>query len=80
MTDAYYVIETALLCALPFGFIAAGLLLRRKFSPAAAEGARPAPQGGARRALRFIGTFLAGCGIVGIVLLVVFIFNYLGKI
>ncbi len=78
-TDAYYLIETVLLCAIPFALMAAGILMRRKFSPAVPADGEAAPrQGAGRRTGRFIGTFLLWSGILSLIFCGVVLLNYLG--
>ena len=78
-TDAYYMIETLLLCAIPFALMAAGILLRRKFSPAVPGGGEAAPQRtGGNRAARFAGTFLLWSGILSLIFCGIVLLNYLG--
>ena len=78
-TDIYYLIETVLLCAIPFALMAAGILLRRKFTPAApAESGEAPQQTGGRRAARFLGTFLLWSGILSLIFCGIVLLNYLG--
>jgi hypothetical protein len=76
MTDLSVILELLLLLAVPFMPVAAGILLRRKF---------PLPDGGAEpgrgvKAWRLTGNILFWCGILAIILELVFILNYKGVI
>ncbi|MCX5784996.1 MAG: hypothetical protein NTX59_04860 [Elusimicrobia bacterium] len=81
MTDAYYLIETALLCASPFALIVIGILLRRKFKPVIPpEGAEAPQRSSGHKAARLLGNFLLAAGVCAVILCGVFLLNYLGKI
>ena len=77
MTDLNYILETLLLLAAPFVPVAAGVLLRRKFAPAAEGGLPPTT---AQKAGRLAGTILFWGGIAGIVFMAIVILNFKGKI
>ena len=74
MTDFKYLLETALLLASPFVPVAIGAMLRKKF-PAA----EPAPTG-ARKTARLAGNILFWGGLLGILFMIVVVFNFKGKI
>ncbi|OGS51931.1 MAG: hypothetical protein A3J79_12190 [Elusimicrobia bacterium RIFOXYB2_FULL_62_6] len=79
MTDLRYLLETALLLAVPFVPVVIGVLLRRKFPPApSVEGA--APLTGAQKAGRLAGTILLWGGAAGILFMIVVVLNFKGKI
>ena len=81
MTDIYYILEAALLCAIPFAMIVTGILLRRKFKPgASAVGTETPPRSSAQKTWRLLGNFLFAAGILAVILSGVFLLNYLGKI
>ncbi|MBI4801201.1 MAG: hypothetical protein HY796_01640 [Elusimicrobia bacterium] len=81
MTDLNYILETALLLALPFVPVAAGALLRRKFSPApAAGGAQPPPMSAAQKTGRLAGNILFWGGLAGILFMIAVILNFKGKV
>lgn len=79
MTDLSAILELLLLLGLPFVPIAVGVMLRRKFSPAAgAEGTEPAPQTGAQKAGRLLGTLLLWGGAAGILFMIIVALNFKG--
>ncbi len=80
MTDFNVALEVVLLLGVSFAPLAAGLALRRKFSPAAQEGAEPAVPTGAQKMGRLAGNFLFWGGILGILFMIVAGINMLGWI
>ncbi|HAH31872.1 MAG TPA: hypothetical protein DCL44_06110 [Elusimicrobia bacterium] len=81
MTDLNYILETVLLLALPLIPIVAGVMLRRKFSPAsAAESAEPVPMSPGRKAGLLAGNILLWGGIMGIVFMIIVLLNFKGKL
>ena len=81
MTDLNYILETILLLAIPVVPVAAGFILRRKFSGApAAEGAEPVPLTPAQKAGRLAGNILFWGGIAGIVFMGIVLLNFKGKL
>lgn len=74
MIDALLPILLAL--AVTLGPIAAGIALRRKFSPAADGGT---PQTGGQKAARLLGTLLVWAGTIAGLLMIVFALHYKGK-
>lgn len=81
MKDLSVALEAILILALPFIPIAAGILLRRKFAPPAAEdGAGPAGGTGAQKAGRLAGTILLWCGILAALFMVIVAMNFKGWI
>lgn len=80
MTDFKHILETLLLLGLPLAPVAAGYILRRKFSPAAAEGAAPVPMTTAQKAGRLAGNILFWGGIAGILFMVIVVLNFTGRI
>lgn len=74
MTDMRYLLEMALLLALPFVPVVIGLLLRRKFPLG------EAPLTGARKAGRLAGNILLWGGVAGIIFMAVVVLNFKGKI
>ncbi len=78
-TDAYYLMEMFLLAAAPFGLIAAGIVLRRKFSvTASTDEAQASAQTPGRRIGRFLGTFLLWSGILSVLFCIIVFLNYRG--
>lgn len=81
MTDLNFILEAALLLASPFVPVAIGVILRRKFRPAAAaEGAAPAPRTGAQKMGLLAGNLLFWGGIAGLLFMIVVVLNFKGKI
>ncbi len=81
MTDLNYILETILLLALPLVPVAVGIMLRRKFRPAAAAGGAAAEPGAkARKIGRLTGNILLWGGILGILFMIVVLLNFKGKI
>lgn len=81
MTDFKYILEALLLPCLSLVPVAAGYILRRKFSPAnAAEGAAPVPMTTAQKAGRLAGNILFWGGIAGILFMVIVVLNFTGRI
>lgn len=79
MSDLSAILELILMLGIPFVPIAAGVLLRRKFSPAPpSEGAEPAPLTGAQKAGRLAGTLLLWGGVAGILFMIIVALNYKG--
>lgn len=74
-TDVYYLIEMLLICAIPFALMAAGIIMRRKFKPAA--GGPPVPDAAGKTG-RFIGTFLLWAGILALLFCAIVLLNYRG--
>ncbi|MDD2805861.1 MAG: hypothetical protein PHV33_09920 [Elusimicrobiales bacterium] len=80
MNDLAALLPILLALAITAGPIAAGLALRRKFSPArAAEGGQE-PLTGGQKTARLIGTILLWCGILAGLLMIVFALNFKGML
>lgn len=77
MTDLNYILETILLLAIPFVPVAAGVLLRGKFPPPAADAPPATP---AQKAGRLAGNILFWGGIAGILFMIVVVLNFKGKL
>lgn len=67
MTDLNYLIEAMLLLALPLAPVAAGMLLRKKYSQAGKAG-------------RLAGSLLLWGGLSGVLFVIVVLLNFKGKI
>lgn len=81
MTDFKYLLEILLLLCLPLVPVAAGYVLRRKFSPAkAAEGAAPVPATTAQKTGRLAGNILFWGGLAEMLFLVIVVLNFTGRI
>ncbi|MDA8244791.1 MAG: hypothetical protein M0025_11835 [Elusimicrobia bacterium] len=81
MSDLSALLELVLLLGIPFVPVAAGVLLRRKFSPAPAEeGREPAPLTPGQKAGRLAGTILLWGGILGILFMIIVALNFKGKL
>ncbi|KAF0124382.1 MAG: hypothetical protein FD189_2453 [Elusimicrobia bacterium] len=76
MSDIKALLEVLLLAAIPLLPIIAGRLLLKRF-PKTEAGAEPVP---GTRAGRLIGNILFWCGILAILMILVFILNYKGVI
>jgi hypothetical protein len=76
VSDLKALLEVLLLAAIPVMPVIAGRLLLKRF-PKTEAGAEPVP---GERAGRLIGNFLFWCGILAILLVLVFILNYKGVI
>lgn len=76
MSDIKALLEVLLLAAIPLMPVIAGRLLLKRF-PKTEAGAEPVP---GARAGRLIGNILFWCGILAILMILVFILNYKGVI
>lgn len=77
MTDFGVLAELALLLAVPVVPLVAGIMLRRRFPPAAPGGTQP---GSGHKFGRLAGTLLLWGGVLAILLVIVFALNYKGKL